>query len=65
MDLLVVVGEQGDRRKLRVEMRRAVNGMGLPKDIVVLSSDEFAIKRAIPGTVAYPADREGKVLYAV
>jgi len=65
VDLLVVVREVDDRRRLRIAMRQAVNGMGLPKDIVVLTSDEFEIKRKIPGTIAYPADREGKVLYAV
>ncbi len=65
VDLLVVVGEVDDRRALRIAMRRVVNGMGLPKDIVVLTSAEFEIKRKIPGTIAYPADREGKVLYAV
>ncbi len=65
VDLLVIVREVGDRRALRVAMRRAVNGMGLPKDIVVLTADEFETKRRIPGTVAYPADQEGRVLYAV
>ena len=65
VDLLVIVHEVGDRRALRIAMRRALNGMGLPKDIVVLTSDEFKIKCKIPGTIAYPADREGKVLYAV
>ncbi|MDO8587297.1 MAG: nucleotidyltransferase domain-containing protein [Armatimonadota bacterium] len=65
VDLLVIVERVDDRRALRVAMRRAVNGMGLPKDIVVLTSDEFETKRKIPGTIAFPADREGKVLYAV
>jgi uncharacterized protein len=65
VDLLVVVDRVDDRRALRVAMRRAVNGMGLSKDIVVLTHDEFETKRKIPGTIAYPADREGKVLYAV
>jgi len=64
VDLLVVMPEVGDRRALRVAMRRAVNGMGLAKDILVLTGEEFATKRHIPGTIAYPADREGKVLYA-
>jgi len=64
VDLLVVVREANNKRSLRVAMRQAVNGMGLSKDIIVLTSEEFEIKRKIPGTVAYPADREGKVLYA-
>ena len=64
VDLLVVVRDVDDRRKLRIEMRRAVTAMGLSKDILVLTSDEFEVKRKIPGTIAYPADKEGKVLYA-
>ena len=64
VDLLVIVQEVEDRRALRIAMRRAVNGMGLSKDIVVLTAEEFEVKRKIPGTIAYPADREGKVLYA-
>lgn len=64
VDLLVVVPEAKDKRALRVAMRRAVNGLGLAKDIVVLTRGEYEVKRAIPGTVAYPADTEGKVLYA-
>ena len=64
VDLLVVVRDVVDRRALRVAMRRAVNGMGLSKDIVVLTAQEFERKRGIPGSAAYPADHEGKVLYA-
>ena len=64
VDLLVVVREVADRRKLRIEMHRAVTGLGLPKDIVVLTVEEFERKRNIPGTIAYPADHEGMVLYA-
>lgn len=65
VDLLVIVREVEDRRALRIAMRRALNGMGLPKDVVVLTTDEFETKRRIPGTIAYPADKEGRVLYAV
>ena len=64
VDLLVIMPHITDPRALRVAIRRLVNGMGLPKDIVVLSSEEFEAKRSIPGTIAYPADKEGKVLYA-
>jgi predicted nucleotidyltransferase len=64
VDLLVVVREVSDRRALRVAMRRAVNGMGLSKDIVLLTSEEFERKRRIPGSAAYPAEQEGRVLYA-
>lgn len=64
VDLLVVVPEVEDRRGLRVRMRRALAGMGLPKDIVLLTECEFEARKGVPGSVAYPADREGRVLYA-
>jgi len=64
VDLLVVMPQVVDPRALRIAIRRSVNGMGLPKDIVVLSSERFEAERGVPGTLAYPADKEGKVLYA-
>ena len=64
VDLLVIMPQVSDPRALRIAIRRSVNGMGLPKDIIVLSSAEFEAERGIPGTIAYPADKEGKVLYA-
>lgn len=64
IDLLVIVRELQNRRALRVAIRQAINGMGVPKDVIVLTADEFETKRRIPGTIAFPADREGEVLYA-
>jgi len=64
VDLPVIMPMVDDRRGLRIAMRRRLSGMGLPKDIIVLTSDEFETKRVIPGTIAYPADEEGRVLYA-
>lgn len=64
IDLLVVVREFDSRRGLRIAMRRALNDFPVGKDIVVLTVDEFEAKRKIPGTIAYPADKEGKVVYA-
>jgi uncharacterized protein len=65
VDFLVIVKEARDRRSLRIAIRHALTGFGLPKDIVVLTPEEFEIKSKIPGTIAYPAAREGKLLYAV
>ena len=64
VDLLVIMPQVTDSRALRIAIRRSVNGMGLPKDIIVLSAEDFEAERSIPGTIAYPADKEGKVLYA-
>ena len=61
--LLVVCPIQGNRRQLMVAMDRALKGLPIARDIMVLSPEEFERDRYIPGTVARPAWKEGKVLY--
>jgi predicted nucleotidyltransferase len=63
VDLLVVCRVNDDRRALRLAMDRALWGLKLARDIVVLSPEEFERDRRIPGTLARPASLEGKVLY--
>ena len=46
-----------------VEMDRALWGVGFARDIIVLTPKEFERDKHIPGTVARPAWKEGKVLY--
>jgi uncharacterized protein len=63
VDLLVVMPLTGTRLDKCVEIRVALSGMGLSKDIVVATPDDVRKYRDIVGTVLYPAFREGKVLY--
>jgi len=63
VDLLVILPVHGKRRHLIVEMDRALTGLGIARDIVILTPREFERDRFIPGTVARPAAAEGKVLY--
>lgn len=63
VDLLVICSVEGDRGDLALAMDRALRGLGLARDIVVLTPEEFEMDRHIPGTIARPAWREGKVLY--
>ena len=63
VDLLVICSISGNRRALMVAMDRALKGLPIARDIVVLTPDEFERDRHIPGTVARPAWKEGKVLY--
>jgi len=63
VDLLVVCPIQGNRRAMMVAMDRALRGLGIARDIVILTPEEFERDRHIPGTVARPAWLEGKVLY--
>jgi uncharacterized protein len=63
VDLLVITSFKGKRRSTIVAMDRALRGLGLARDIVLLTPEEFERDRHIPGTIARPAALEGKVLY--
>ena len=63
VDLLVICRLDRKRRDLMVAMDRALRGLPIARDIVVLTPEEFERDRHIPGTVARPAWREGRVLY--
>lgn len=63
VDLLVVVPLNRDRRTVRLGIRRALSGIGLPKDVVVVSPQEMERYRECPGTIIRAALGEGKILY--
>jgi len=63
VDLLVVSPVEGSRRALMVAMDRVLKGLGIARDIVVLTPEEFDRDKNIPGTVARPAWLEGKIIY--
>jgi predicted nucleotidyltransferase len=64
VDLLVVMPFTGSKREKQVEIRLALQGIRIPKDIVVSSPEEFEWRKEIPGTIERPAALEGRVLYA-
>jgi len=64
VDLLVVMPFAGSRREKAVEIGVALHGIGVPKDIVVTTPEDFEWRKEIPGTIERPAALEGKVLYA-
>jgi predicted nucleotidyltransferase len=63
VDILVVCEISNGRRSLTLAMDRALWGLRLARDIVVLTPEEFERDRHIPGTIARPASREGRILY--
>jgi predicted nucleotidyltransferase len=63
VDLLVVCSFEGSRVTVMTEMDRALRGLAFPRDVIVLTPDEFERDRSIAGTVARPASMEGRVLY--
>lgn len=65
VDLLVITPLKGStRRAMMVAMDRALRGSGFARDIIILTPAEFERDKEIPGTVARPAWKEGKTLYA-
>jgi predicted nucleotidyltransferase len=64
-DLLVVCPLHDKRRNMMVAMSRALRGLNMARDIVLLTPEEFERDIHIPGTIARPAWKEGRVLYAV
>ncbi|MFZ4441599.1 MAG: nucleotidyltransferase domain-containing protein [Syntrophales bacterium] len=63
VDILVVCPIAKNRRALMVAMDMALKGLGIARDVVVLSPEEFERDRHIPGSIARPAFLEGKILY--
>lgn len=62
-DLLVVMHVRGSRRRQAARMEAALAGIGLPKDIIIVTPSEFERLRHVVGGIVYPAVREGRVLY--
>lgn len=64
VDLLIVMRTKETKRDLALEIRGALHGIDLPKDIIVTTPEDFAWRKDIVGTIEYPAAREGRLLHA-
>ncbi len=65
IDLLVVERIVDDRYEEMIRLNRALKGLVMPVDLLVVSEQEFDHRSAMPGTVENAARHEGRVLYAV
>lgn len=63
VDLLVVTDRPGSKRQQAVAIDLALADIRVSKDVIVLGADELERDRDLVGTIAYPACREGIVLY--
>lgn len=63
VDLLIVLPFSGSNEEKTVEIRLALKGIRIPKDIVVTTPEDFLWRKEIPGTIERPAAQEGKLLY--
>lgn len=64
VDLLVVMSVEGSKREKQLEIRTLLHGIRLAKDIIVSRPEDFDWRKDIVGTIEYPANKEGKILYA-
>lgn len=64
LDILVIETEARGRRAEMVRLTRALRGLGVPVDIVVVSAADYAEWSGEPGTVMHEAAVGGRVLHA-
>jgi uncharacterized protein len=64
IDLLIVMPVTGSKRRKAVEIGVALHDFHVPKDLIVVTPEEFEWRKDTIGTVEWPAWREGRVLYA-
>lgn len=63
IDLLVVLSEIDDPRRVRLEIRRALRDIPIAKDIFVTTPGRAARFGAITGSLLHPALHEGATIY--
>ena len=63
IDLMIVMDTDEKPHKRAVPIRKALKDIGIPKDIIVKTPEEFERFKDIVGTVIYPAAHKGKLLY--
>jgi len=63
VDILVVMPVKGSRRQQAVAIEVKLAGLGLPKDVVLVTPEEFESYRNVVGSIVYPAAHEGYVVY--
>lgn len=65
LDFLVLLDSPDNPRQESVRIRSQLRGLGWPIDVLVMDRDRFDQTKDLVGGLAYPADRYGRVLYAV
>ena len=64
VDLLVIMPITDSVRTKHLAMRLAVHDIPVPKDILLVRSEDVSTQAKIPGTIVRYALREGRTLYA-
>ena len=64
LDLAVILPTVSSKHKESVKLYKLLSGIGLPKDIIVSSLEEFDFYKKEPGSVFKTINEKGVVLYA-
>jgi predicted nucleotidyltransferase len=64
VDLLIIEPTVSNRYEEMIRLNRALRGMLMSVDLLVVSEKEFEQRSATPGTVEHTARREGRLRYA-
>jgi len=63
LDLLVVIDGVTDTRGESVRLREVLGDVGMPVDVIVMSTARFEETKDVIGGIAYPAHKYGRVIY--
>lgn len=63
IDLLVLESGPVDHRREGQRIRAALVGLGVPFDVIVMSTERFEETKEVIGGIAYPAHKYGKTVY--
>jgi len=63
LDLLIIKDSDLPARMQNRKIRKLLSGLKIPVDVIVKTTCEFEIYKDIIGTIVYPANKFGKILY--
>lgn len=63
LDLLIIKDGEASGIQRNRRVRNILKDFSIPIDVIVKSSQEFDILKDVIGTVIYPANKYGKVVY--
>ena len=63
LDLLIIKDSDLPTRLQNRKVRKILRGLRVPVDVIVKTTEEFDTYKDIIGTIVYPANKFGKVIY--
>lgn len=63
LDLLIIKDSDSPSRQQNRKVRQIISDLRVPVDVIVKTPEEFQTYKDIIGTIIYPANKFGKVIY--